>query len=543
MKRNFTRLLLSAVLMMCCTQLFAAVGDTFKDDDFTYKITSEDDHTVEVAQNYSAKYSGRVYIEDNVQYNNTTYSVTSIGEQGFWGADLEEVVIPASITSIGYRAFKECRYLTSVEFTDNSQLKTIGESAFEYCKGLHSLEIPASVTSIGKSAFEFCDFLTDVTFAYGSQLETIGENAFYKCKNLHSLAIPTSVSAIGKSAFESCEFLTDVTFADGSQPETIGENTFYNCKNLHSLVIPASVTSIGKSAFYGCTNLTSVTFADGSQLTTIGKSAFSNCSGLTSVTIPSGVTAIGERAFNNCQMLTSITIPQKVNLINDYTFWNCKGLTAVTFADGSQLTTIGESAFSNCSGLTSVTIPSSVTTINEYAFYLCEGLKFVEFKGNTNISGTYVFSNCGTNGWLVNLILPDNWTGSTPGDDGSWYCGLFKSYRPSEYKQAALDAITAAMGEYKNSTYLQGLVATEINAINATTDIATITTQKDAAIAKTQAVVAAYPSIIAEGVEKGKAEAFGELGTEKTGTAVKVTKDDKEIILYAPDKVEYIITK
>ena len=33
------------------------------------------------------------------------------------------------------------------------------------------------------------------------------------------------------------------------------------------------------------------------------------------------------------------------------------------------------------------------------------------------------------------------------------------------------------------------------------------------------------------------------LGTPHPGPAVKVTKGDKEVILYLPDKVEYIIKK
>ena len=50
-------------------------------------------------------------------------------------------------------------------------------------------------------------------------------------------------------------------------------------------------------------------------------------------------------------------------------------------------------------------------------------------------------------------------------------------------------------------------------------------------------------SFFKEGKAEGKAEALGPLGTEKPGTAVKVTKGDTEVMLYAPEKVEYIIRK
>ena len=45
----------------------------------------------------------------------------------------------------------------------------------------------------------------------------------------------------------------------------------------------------------------------------------------------------------------------------------------------------------------------------------------------------------------------------------------------------------------------------------------------------------------AEGIEEGKAAAFGDMGEEKTNCpAVKVTKGEQEVILYAPEKVEFI---
>ena len=51
-------------------------------------------------------------------------------------------------------------------------------------------------------------------------------------------------------------------------------------------------------------------------------------------------------------------------------------------------------------------------------------------------------------------------------------------------------------------------------------------------------------NLFQNGKAEGKTEALGALGTKQNGPAVKVTdKDDKEIILYAPKKVEYIKVK
>jgi hypothetical protein len=52
--------------------------------------------------------------------------------------------------------------LSSVTFTSNSQLTTIGITAFTDCYPLTSITIPNSVTSIGTGAFTNCSVLATV---------------------------------------------------------------------------------------------------------------------------------------------------------------------------------------------------------------------------------------------------------------------------------------------------------------------------------------------------------------------------------------------
>lgn len=60
---------------------------------------------------------------------------------------------------------------------------------------------------------------------------------------------------------------------------------------------------------------------------------------------------------------------------------------------------------------------------------------------------------------------------------------------------------------------------------------------------KAMTIIGIYQTGKAEGIGQGKTDALGPLGEEKPGTALRVTKGEKEVILYAPDKVEYIIRK
>jgi hypothetical protein len=54
---------------------------------------------------------------------------------------------------------------------------------------MQNIEIPASVTSIGKEAFSYCYILEEV-FCKGTIAPTLGSNAFEDCNKLNSIAVP-----------------------------------------------------------------------------------------------------------------------------------------------------------------------------------------------------------------------------------------------------------------------------------------------------------------------------------------------------------------
>ena len=65
--------------------------------------------------------------------------VERIGNQWFWGAEVESVKIPASMREIGADAFCGCEKLSEVVFEEGSRLKVIGKGVFVYCSNIRSI--------------------------------------------------------------------------------------------------------------------------------------------------------------------------------------------------------------------------------------------------------------------------------------------------------------------------------------------------------------------------------------------------------------------
>ena len=155
------------------------------------------------------------------------------------------MIIPNSVTSIGYLAFAYCKSLTSV--TIPNSVTSIGESAFVYCH-LTSVTIPNSVTSMGDLTFGHCTGLTSVTI--GNSVTSIGEHAFDGCTGLTSVTIPNSVTSISRWAFDGCTGLTSVSIGTGIN--RINDRAFASCPELIDVYCYAnSVPMTSSDAFEG----------------------------------------------------------------------------------------------------------------------------------------------------------------------------------------------------------------------------------------------------------------------------------------------------
>jgi len=188
----------------------------------------------------------------------------------------------------------------------------------QLCSYIHSVTIPQKVTSIGKRAFYDCKNLT--TLVLGEDIQTIGNYAFECCTSLTGVTIPQSVTSIGYSAFEGCTNLNPLTIK--GPITSMGNYAFAGSTYLTSLTLYDDIQTIGNFAFVGSTSLKTVTLPK--NLTSIGEYAFARCSELESITIPEKVKTINSKTFADCSNLEYIILPAGLTTFFDDSLENCR---------------------------------------------------------------------------------------------------------------------------------------------------------------------------------------------------------------------------
>ena len=227
---------------------------------------------------------------------------------------MESITIPETITEISDEAFCGCTKLQEVIFGNNSQLRKIGNNAFENCDNLSKIVIPEKVENIGEKAFYHCDLLESVKL--NNRLNVLNSNIFCNCKNLKQIEFLDGLKIVGDGVFGNCYELKEVLLPKTVQK--IGVEAFYNCDSLLSVNMQNNVLVLGKGVFYDCESLNQITLSAG--IRKVPKETFRGCSSLESIILPYQVETIEDNAFKNCTKLRKITIPKATTSISDSAF-------------------------------------------------------------------------------------------------------------------------------------------------------------------------------------------------------------------------------
>lgn len=133
----------------------------------------------------------------------------------YGGVGVQSLTIPASVTSVGNRAFANCTSLTTVNW-NAPNIETIGSAnypVFQNCSALVDFNIADNVVSVPGYMLRGCTGIVNIVVP--DSVQTIGTQAFYGCSKLVSAQIGESdaceLQTIGNNAFASCSALADIT--------------------------------------------------------------------------------------------------------------------------------------------------------------------------------------------------------------------------------------------------------------------------------------------------------------------------------------------
>lgn len=257
--------------------------------------------------------------------------------------DAISVIIPSSVTTIGYQAFINHDRLEQVSLPDS--IKTIEEWAFAGCTNLKSITIPDSVKSIDSQAFAN-SALEEICIP--DSVESIGSYAFEGCQKLKSVKLSKNLKSLGESAFSSCEKLSKIEIT--GPLTSIEEGTFSGCRMLSEVILPNTIEKIGENAFCDCNYLRNIILP--ANLKEIDSCAFKG-TGFQEIVIPEGVEFVGNEAFGGCRKLSKVSLPSTIKTFaSTDIFYDVKEVTVAEgleanidvkelFDDGVEITTMG----------------------------------------------------------------------------------------------------------------------------------------------------------------------------------------------------------
>lgn len=313
--------------------------------------------------------------------------LTEIGTESFYGAGMQEIKIPNTVTTLGERAFFNAINLKTVQLSTN--LTEIPRSAFQVAgQGDLANDITVDPVTGGLSGrFVRQDTTLTVKWNDGSGNGT-ADGSTSKLKKIES-------GAFNATNLKSIDFLEKAPVA------TIAANAF-SWTLCESMLFPATLQNMGESALAGCEKLTRVEF-QGNSLKELPTTLFGAATyvgdgicyadiALEEVKLPSALERIGNRCFSHCASLKTvyydvkesgkIRFPSTLTTIGDEAFSYCgfgketdPGVYAILLnsSSGSSSTdTIGKYI-----GIQDVVLPNSVTTVGIGAFRNCKMLQTI----------------------------------------------------------------------------------------------------------------------------------------------------------------------
>ena len=205
----------------------------------------------------------------------------------------------------------------------SKSLKTVDLSKLDYLK------------MVGQSAFEDCKALTSVQL--GTGLINIRPYAFRNCTSLTSIDLPASLRVCSTHFVDGCSNLQTI-FVNGS-------NNYFS--SYMGILYNKAMTELIRcpEGYKLITMMRHDSFP--AAFKTIGPYAFENCKLIKEIYLPYGTTGFGWGAFNQCTALTAIQIPRTLKDWGKYAF---SGTTALDkmYVSFSEVPSLPADYFKDC---------------------------------------------------------------------------------------------------------------------------------------------------------------------------------------------------
>ena len=363
-------------------------------------------------------YIKRVIIEEGLQgIGKNAFATPSEGE-----SQIAEVVVPASVETIGENAFKNNDQIEEVQAEG---VKNIGSQAFENCSALEKVKFGKEVSSMGEKVFNNCG-IVDVMAVKSATPPAITARTFEGLGRMSAnapaevkakYAARRATSATGQksvslevpdehiSKYLAAQYWNLFTFEYIGEHGGIVESDqaydgLYVLYSDGTMIISASAPTDPQNINTGFTISSSAKLKVKrveiqGTLEKLGHQ-FNDCPNLEEVVLSGGINSLNG-TFNNCPKLKSINL-DNVQYLKSHQqgnkvipcFGGCVALQEVNIPNVLE---IGDNCFKGCTGLTTVALGGEAEVGME-AFSGCTSLKRIAL-GNANLNGALqAFQGC-----------------------------------------------------------------------------------------------------------------------------------------------------
>ncbi|MDD3220658.1 MAG: leucine-rich repeat protein [Lachnospiraceae bacterium] len=322
--------------------------------------------------------------------NNTR--LTEIGEEAFMdcvslvgrsSSYSNRLTIPVSIKKIGRAAFKNCTSLSY--FSVQGTLSEIADETFSGCTSLGTFMSTtagfSAIERIGKKAFYGCTSITSISWTNMTNLSVVDDSAYEGCSNLILATFADKLTRIGSRAFQGTG-LVSISLNGATPPELGDEVMDANMQSNIVIYVTGTASEQNYKNAWGSKYPALASRVQGLDCTTFRMVSNvlymvnpQNARELTAIKVPAVLSSvsfynasslycigIADEALAGCNQISKITITSNIKTIGNKAFADCTNLSNVVMSN-QVLTSIGTEAFKNCTSLTSLDIPSSVTDL------------------------------------------------------------------------------------------------------------------------------------------------------------------------------------